>query len=132
MATLPARDAAVYWGSGPSPTRIAETRNIALDLGSDFIEDTVHGDVNKSFTPTFNNFGATVTGLYNDAVHTVIDDAISKVEGYFYVYPKSSVSATYFYGRGFVSVSENSFPYDDYATLNWEIRASGTVTYKHA
>ncbi len=132
MATLIGRDAIVYWGSGVSPGRIAETKNISIDLGSDFAEDTVHGDIFRSEAPTFNRFAVTVTGLYDDAAFEVIDDAISKVEGYFYIYPKSDVSTQYFYGRGFVSVDEASYPFDDFSNMNWGIRPSGTVTFQHA
>lgn len=132
MATLLGRDAAVYWGSGVSPGRIAETKNIAIDMGADFANDTVHGDVNVSEAPTFSRFNATITGLYDDAAFIVIDDAIAKVQGYFYIYPKSNVNTQYWYGRGYVSVDETSFPFDDYSNMNWNIRPSGTVTFEHA
>lgn len=132
MATLLGRDAAVYWGSGVSPGRIAETKNISIDMGTDFADDTVHGDVNRSEAPTFSRFTITITGLYDDAAFIVIDDAISKVEGYFYLYPHSNVSTQYHYGRGFVSVDENSFPFDDFSSLNWSVRPSGVVTFEHA
>src|SRR3989304_5127750 len=127
MATVQSRDATVYWGSTVSPGRVAETRNISIDMGSDFVDDTVHGDLFRSESPTFNRFNVTVTGLYDDAVPRVIDDAISKVQGYFYIYPKSNDATAYFYGRGYVSVDEVSFPYDDFANLNWSIRPSGVV-----
>jgi len=132
MATLLGRDATVYWGSTVSPSRIAETRNISIDMGADWVDDTVHGDVNRSEAPTFSKFACTITGLYDDAAFIVMDDAIAKVQGYFYVYPKSSVNTQYFYGRGYVSVDESSFPYDDYSNMNWSIRPSGSVTFKHA
>lgn len=132
MATVQTRDAAVYWGSASTPPAVAETRNISIDLGTDFADDTVHGDIFRSESPTFNRFAVTVTGLYDDAAFTVMDDAISKVQGYFYIYPDSTDNTIYFYGRGYVAVDENALPYDDFATLNWSVRPSGTVTYQHA
>jgi len=132
MATLLGRDAAVYWGSTVSPSRIAETRNIAIDMGADWVDDTVHGDINRSEQPTFSRFNATITGLYDDAAYIVIDDAIAKVQGYFYIYPNSSINTQYFYGLGYVSVDDASYPYDDFSNLNWSIRPSGVVTFKHA
>ena len=132
MATLLGRDAAIYWGITVSPGRITETQNISIDLSSDFAQDTVHGDVNISEAPTFNRFNVSITGLYDDAAFDVIDDAISKTEGYFYLYPKSNVSAQYWYGRAFVSVDEASFPFDDYSKMNWAVRPSGVVTFEHA
>ena len=132
MTTLLGRDAVVYWGSTASPGRIQETKNISIDLGSDFAEDTVHGDSFRSEAPTFNRFAVTITGLYDNGAFDVIDDAISKVEGYFYIYPKSSVDTQYFYGRGYVSVDQSAFPFDDFSSLNWTVRPSGTVTFEHA
>ena len=132
MATVLSRDACIYWGTGASPGRISETRNISIDLGSDFAEDTVHGDIFRSEAPTFSRFGVSVTGLYDDSVFTVIDAAIAKSEGYFYIYSKSNVNTQYFYGRGYVSVDENAYPHDDFSGLNWSLRPSGTVTFKHA
>lgn len=132
IATLLTRDSVVYWGSTVSPSRIAETREISIDMGADWVDDTVHGDVNRSEQPTFSKFACSITGLYDDAAYIVLDDAISKVQGYFYVYPKSSVSAQYFYGRGYVAVDQLSLPYDDFGKLNWSIRPAGVVTFKHA
>jgi len=132
LSTLLGRDACIYWGSTVSPSRIAETRNISIDLGSDWADDTVHGDVNRSEAPTYSKFACTITGLYDDAAYVVMDDAIAKVQGYFYVYPKSSVNTQYFYGRGYVSVDEASYPYDDFSNMNWSVRPAGAVTWKHA
>lgn len=132
MATLLGRDAAIYWGSTVSPGLIAETQNISIDMGSVFVEDTVHGDVNISEAPTFNRFNVSITGLYDDVAFDVIDDAISKVQGYMYLYPKSNVNTQYWYGRGYVSVDEASFPFDDYSKMNWTVRPSGLITFKHA
>lgn len=131
MATLLGRDAVIYWGSTVSPSRIAETREIAIDLGSDFADDTVHGDINRSEAPTYNRFAATITGLWDDAAYLIVDGAIAKSNGYFYIYPASNVSSKYFYGRGYVSVDQGAYPYDDFSRLNWSVRPSGTVTFKH-
>jgi len=127
-AILAARDAAVYWGSTVSPSRIAETRNISIDMSSDFIDGTAHTDKNRVFAPTFTKFNATMTGLYDNAVWTVFTDALSQVNGYFYIYPKSSVNTQYFYGRGYVSVDTAAFPYDNFGELNWSIKPSNQVT----
>ena len=132
MATLLGRDAVIYWGLTESPGRISETQNISIDLSSDFAQDTVHGDSFISEAPTFNRFNVSITGLYDDVAFDVIDDAISKTEGYFYLYPKSSVNTQYWYARGFVSVDEASFPFDDYSKMNWTVRPSGVVTFDHA
>ncbi len=128
MATIVGTRAMVYWGSTASPARVAETRNITLDLGSEFVDDTVHLDTNRTSKPTFATGTITITGLYDDAAFAVIDDALAQVEGYFYVYPDSANAGSYFYGRGFASVDEIALPFDDMATRNWSIRPSDVVT----
>lgn len=129
MATIVGTRAMVYWGSTASPSRVAETRDITIDLGSEFVDDTVHLDSNRTFKPTFSTANVGVTGLYDNAAFDVIDDALARVEGYFYVYPDSANAGSYFYGRGFVSVESVGFPYDDMSKLDWGIRPSGVVTF---
>lgn len=128
MATIVGTRAMVYWGSTASPSRVAETRDITIDLGSEFVDDTVHLDTNRTFKPTFKTANVGVTGLYNDAAFAVIDDALAQVEGYFYVYPDSANAGSYWYGNGFVSVDSVGLPFDDMAKLDWSIRPSGVVT----
>ena len=131
MATVLGRDAAIYWGA-TTAVAVAETRNISIDMGADFVEDTVHGDTFRTEAPTFSRFAVSITGLYDDAAFEIIDDAISKVQGFWYIYPKSNVDTQYFYARGYVSVDTTDFPYDDYSNMNWSVRPSETVTFKHA
>lgn len=131
MATKLGRDAAVYWGSTASPSRIEETREISIDMGADYADDTVHGDINRTEAPTYNRYAATITGLYDDSNYVIIDGAIAKSNGYWYIYPDSSDNTRYRYGRGYVAVDQEAFPYDDYSRFNWSIRPSGVVTIKH-
>lgn len=127
MATIQTRHASVYWSGG----RVAETRNVSIDLGSDFVDDTVHGDSNRSFAPLFTNFAATITGLYNTGVAAagnsaqIIADALGAVSAAFSIYIGNS--NTYFYGNGYVSVDEVGTPYDEFAPFNWSIRSLGAV-----
>jgi len=132
LATILGIDTSVYWGSAAiAPTRVAETRNVAIDLGADYVEDTVHGDVNKSFAPTFSNFAATITGLYDTLsgghAKRIIADALAKQSGTFSIY-LGNISQ-YFRGSGYVTVDDVSAPYDDFAGFNWSIRPLGTVSH---
>lgn len=131
MATQLGRDAAIYWGTGVSPGVIAETRNIALDLGADFADDTVHGDVNRTEAPTYSRFNCSVTGLFDTTDFTIMDGALNKDNGYCYIYFKSDDNTMYWYGRGYVAVDEEGNPYDEFETLNWTFRPSGTMTLVH-
>ncbi len=121
------RDASVYWGT----ILIKETRNITIDMGSDFIDDTVHGDVNRSFQPSFSNFALSATGLMETgdvATNTnasIMAAAVAKSSGTFSVY--FGVSQRYVYGSAYVSVDELGQPYEDFNTFNWSLRATGTV-----
>jgi hypothetical protein len=127
MATIQSRNASVYWSSG----RVVETRNVTIDLGTDFVDDTVHGDTVRSFAPTFANFNASVTGLYNTGAAAagvtsqIIADAIAATSATWSIY--IGASNQYFYGSGYVSVDSVTAPYDEFAEFNWSIRASGTV-----
>ena len=128
MATIVGTRAMVYWGSTASPSRVAETRDITIDLGSEFADDTVHLDTNRTSKPTFATANIGVTGLYDNAAFAVIDDALAQVEGWFYVYPDSANAGSYFYGRGFASVDQVGLPFDDMAKQNWSIKPSSVVT----
>lgn len=121
------RDASIYWGT----TLVAETRNAVIDMGSDFVDDTVHRDVNRSFQPTFANFGLSVTGLLETgalATNTnasIMAAALAKGSGTFSVY--FGASQRYVYGTGYVSVDEIGQPYEDFDTFNWSLRATGGI-----
>ena len=122
MATIQARNASVYWSSG----RVAETRNVSIDLGSDFVDDTVHGDTNRTFAPLFSNFNASITGLYNTGPAAagnsaqLIADALTATSTTWSIYIGNS--NTYFYGSGYVSVDNIGAPYDEFAPFDWSIR----------
>ena len=133
MTTVLGRDASVMWQSGTvTPVIIPETRNISIDLGGDFAEDTVHGDVNRSYAPTFANFAASITGLWATGTGAqtsskIVADTLSKVSGRFFIYIGSG--DWFFSGSGYVSVDDATSPYDDFATFNWSVRSSGAVGY---
>ncbi len=126
MATIVGTDASVYWNAVAVP----ETRNASVDLSTDFVDDTVHGDVNRSFAPTFANFGATVSGLYDTGVAgsgVIVTDALAKTSRSFSIYLGNSQN--YFHGNAYASVEEVSAPYDDFASFNWSLKATGAVSH---
>ena len=129
MATIVGRDASIYWGSGTPALKI-ETRNFTVDLGTDWIDDTVHGDTVRTFAPSFSNFGCSVTGLYDTTIggsDEVIKNAIAKQSGTFSLYWGNS--NRYFYGSGYVGVDEVGSPYEDFSTFNWTLKSIGTVGF---
>ena len=129
MSTIVGRDASVYWNSA-TPALIGETRNFTIDLGTDWIDDTVHGDTVRTFAPSFSNFGCSVTGLWDTTVgksDEIVKNAIAKTSGLFSLYWGNS--SRYFYGSGYVGVDEIGTPYEDFATFNWSIRSIGTVGF---
>jgi hypothetical protein len=121
------RDASVYWGT----TLVGESRNAVIDMGSDFVDDTVHRDVNRSFQPTFSNFGLSITGLMEtgavatNTTASIMAAALAKTSGTFSVY--FGASQRYVYGTGFVSVDEIGQPYEDFDTFNWSLRSAGGI-----
>lgn len=127
MATQIGRDASIYWGTG-TPQLIGETRNITSDLGSEFADDTVHGDQVRTFVPTYASANISVTGLYDTTAgksNEIVANALAKASGKFSVYIGGT--GRYLYGSGYVSVDEVGVPYDDFATFNWSIRPSAAI-----
>ena len=136
MTTLLGRDTSVYWASGSialvsgSLQLIRETRSVALDMGADTVDDTVHGDTFRSFAPTFSKSGIKVSGLYSTGAAQsarIIADAIAKVSGTFLIYLGGT--AQYVSGSGYVSVDNIGAPYDDFAPFDWSVIPSATVGY---
>ncbi len=126
MATLIGTDASVYWNAVAVP----ETKNAAIDLGSDFADDTVHGDANRSFAPTFANFGASITGLYDTGVAgsgVIVADALAKTSRSFSIYLGNSQN--YFLGNAYASVEEVSAPFDDFGAFNWSLKPTGAISH---
>lgn len=129
MTTITGRNASVYWALG----LIAETRNVSIDLGADFIDDTVHGDTVRSKAPLFVNFNAKITGLYSTGVAAatnigrIISHALASTSSTFSIYIGGI--SQYFTGSGYVSIDSVSAPYDDFCTADWSIVSLGTVTH---
>lgn len=110
-----------------------KTRDVAINMGSDFKEDTSHTDINKSFAPTFANFDAKVTGLYNTGAlaagnsAAIISNALNAQSATFSIYIGGT--GQYFTGSGYVSVDNVGAPYDDFAPFDWSLRPIGAVTH---
>lgn len=127
--TIQTRNASVYWSSA----RVPKTRNVSIDMGSDFVEDTAHGDTNRSFAPLFSNFNASVTGLYYTGVIAsgnpahIISCALNATSANWSIYIGGT--HTYFGGSGYVSVDNVGAPYDDFAPFEFTVRPIGSVSH---
>lgn len=127
--TIQTRHASVYW----SVARVPATRNVSIDMSSDFAESTVHGDTNRSFTPTFANFNASVTGLYQTGViaagthSSLISCALNQTSATWSIYIGGT--HTYFTGSGYVSVDNVTAPYDEFSEFGFSIRPIGAVSH---
>lgn len=125
--SIQTRNASFYW----SGNRVIGTRNFSINLGTDFVEDTAHGSQVRTFAPTFSNFAATITGLYNTGVAAagnaaqLIQDALNATSAIWSIYIGNSNQ--YFYGSGYISVDEVSAPYDDFSAFNTALRSIGAV-----
>jgi predicted secreted protein len=130
LATIQTRNASIYW----SATRVPETRTATIDLGSDFVEDTVHGDTVRTFAPLFSNFNASIGGLYSTGVvgtagstAHIISCALNATSATWSVYIGGTQN--YFTGSGYVSVDSVTAPYDEFSEFSWSIRSIGAVTH---
>ncbi len=127
--TIQTRNASIYWNGA----RVDKTRNFAINLGSDWVEDTVHGSTTKSFAPTFSNFDCKVTGLYKTGAKAagntaqLIYDALNQVSGYWSIYIGNA--SQYFYGNGYVSIDNIGAPYTDFAPADWTLKPIGSAAH---
>lgn len=132
--SIQTRNASVYWSSLASVAgRMPGTRDVKISMSTDFVEDTAHGSQVKTFAPTFANFAASVTGLYNTGVAAagnaaqIIQDALNAVSGTFSIYIGNSNQ--YFTGSGYISVDNVGAPYADFAPFEVSLRSIGAVTH---
>jgi len=124
MTTIQTRNASIYFDT----SHIKETRNFTVDTGADFVDDTVHGDVNRTFAPLFQNFSASISGLWDITVggsDALYRKAAAATTGNFSLYIGDS--NRYFYGTAYASVDNVGAPYDDFSPLDWSLKPTGTV-----
>jgi len=108
---------------------------VNIDMGSDFVDDTVHGDTNRTFAALFTNFNASVSGLYNSGLvgaaassAHIISCALNATTAAWSIYIGGS--ANYFASSaGYVSVDSVTAPYDEFSEFNFTIRPSGAVSH---
>jgi hypothetical protein len=107
---------------------------VSIDLGQDFVDDTVHGDTVRTFAPTFSNFNASVNGLYSTGVvgtagstAHIISCALNATSAAWSIYIGGTQN--YFGGNGYVSVDNVGAPYDEFAPFDWSIRSIGAVSH---
>lgn len=133
MTTLLGRDSSVYWASAAlfdSSKLVAETRTIALDMGSETADDTVHGDTFRSFAPTFAKANIKVSGLYATGATQsprLIHDAIAKTSGTFLIYIGGT--ANFVSGSGYISIDNVAAPFDDFSPFEFSVLPSATVGF---
>ena len=129
--TVLGRDTSVYWASAAlfdSTKLIPETRTVAIDMGADTADDTVHGDTIRTFAPTFSKANIKVSGLYATGAANsprIIHDAIAKVSGTFIIYMGNS--ANFVSGSGYIQVDSWGAPYDDFSPFDFTVIPSATV-----
>ena len=102
-------------------------------MGTDFIDDTVHGDTVRSQAPLFVNFNAKISGLYAVGVAgattsaRIISHALNSTSSTFSIYIGSI--SQYVTGSGYVAVDTMGGPYDDFSPFDWTIVSLGAVTH---
>lgn len=131
MATKHGRNAVLYWGQNTA-VPVAETHDdITANLEPDYAEDTAHGDNFKTRIPGALDFQLQFRSWFDTAYHTLMDDAIAKTVGRWYWYPDRTDSTIYWYGTGYLGMTEYATPMAGIVDTGFTVTPATQPTYKH-
>lgn len=122
------RNAYLYWNGA----FVSEGTAISVKFDREWIEDTMYGDTNRTYQPGFGEFEMTVRRHYDQttqALQGIHADAIanSPAARNFYMYPDRGVSADYWYGSGYVGLTDHGGDMGGLWDESYTIRASSQV-----
>lgn len=132
MATAATTNAQLYLGiTNASP--IDETFDLSVDYTTDKVEDTAHGDTNRTYIPTLSDVEITV-GKHVDMASgggQLMAWAIARTVLKFYLYPDRNTTTVYWYGS--LRLYNGSMPLGLEDVIDNTFTASPTtvVTYQH-
>lgn len=131
MATKHGRLAVLYWGQNTA-VPIAETHDdIGASMEPDFAPDSAHGDNFETSIPGMLKFDLTFTAWFDTSYHTLVDDAIAKTVGRWYWYPDRTDSTIYWYGTGYLGMTDYKTPMAGIVDTGFRLVAATQPTYKH-
>lgn len=108
---------------------VAEVTGYSIEYMSDTTEDTVIGDVARTYKPTLKSFTASVDAFWDDTdTNGQIALAVG-TEVTFSIYPEGDTSGdTYYTGSGIITGRTISTTVGEMITANFSIQGTGDLT----
>jgi hypothetical protein len=125
MATHTAANGVIKVGSNA----VAEVTGYSIEYTSDTTEDTVIGDVARTYIPTLKSFTASLDAMWdetdtNGQVALVVGTTVT-----FSIYPEGDTAGdTYYTGSGIITSRSISTAVGEMITANFSIQGTGDLT----
>lgn len=131
MATKTGRLGVLYWGA-TTAVPVAETHgDFELSLDTEYHEDTSHGDSFRTRIPGLSDFSLTVEKWFDTAYHTMIDAAIAKTTGKFYLYPDRTDATIYWSGTNYWGLNSYVIPLEGIVNESYTLTPASQPVYTH-
>ena len=125
MAAIAGKDGKVMVGGN----QVAETTNWSLDIGTDTIDTTAHGDEWRKFIAGLKNWSATIEANWDMSDvngQKALQDALlggTKVTLQLYV------GSNYYSGEAYITRISVGVPVGDKVSVTFEAQGTGQLTY---
>ena len=130
MARIHGRRGLLYIGLASQaavPSPVPFLGKWTITFNTDDVDVTAFGDVNKVYVSGLPDVGGTYDGFYDTATAQLYTAASDGLDRKFYLYPDSSVPASYFYGNAtFDFVASGGV--SEAVAINGSWKAAGAIT----
>jgi hypothetical protein len=125
MATHTAANGVIKVGSNA----VAEVTGYSIEYMSDTVEDTVIGDVARTYKPTLKSFTASLDAQWDETDSTGQGALVVGTEVTFAIYPEGEDSGdTYYTGSGIITGRTVSTSVGEMITANFSVQGTGDLT----
>jgi hypothetical protein len=125
MATHTAANGVIKVGSNA----VAEVTGYSIEYMSETVEDTVIGDVARTYKPTLKSFTASLDAQWDETDSTGQGALVVGTEVTFSIYPEGEDSGdTYYTGSGIITGRTVSTSVGEMITANFSVQGTGDLT----
>jgi len=125
MATHTAANGVIKVGANA----VAEVTGYSIEYMSDTVEDTVIGDVARTYKPTLKSFTASLDAQWDETDSTGQGALVVGTEVTFSIYPEGEDSGdTYYTGSGIITGRTVSTSVGEMITANFSVQGTGDLT----
>lgn len=125
MATHTAANGVIKVGSNA----VAEVTGYNIEYMSDTVEDTVIGDVARTYKPTLKAFTASLDAMWDETDTNGQGGLVVGTEVTFAIYPEGDDSGdTYYTGSGIITGRTVSTSVGEMITANFTVQGTGDLT----